>query len=192
MPHAKDVDWPAIRTAYEESDHTVEVIAAMHGVNRVTVQGRGRREGWKPRSAKARLSRSTDKRDPTDIGRLVEALHRTTARLVTGMEARLGTAEGIDEKDARALGALAAALGKVIALKPEARSGRDERDPDDGAGGAGGFDADAAFEALCQRVERTVAERATGGVERSDDGRTGGGGALLAALRQGGPDGAGG
>ena len=180
------VDWPAIRRAYEESDVPVDKVAAAHGLHRVTIYARAKAEGWKPRAAvEAQRLRRAREREPTDVARLVEALQRATARLVTSMEARLGTAEGLDEKDARTLGALATALAKVIALNPDPRSSRDGHAPD--GDHLAQFDAVAAFEALSRRVERHVAERAAGFLGSADPAGAAGDGPSLAAVREGGP-----
>ncbi|WP_181704326.1 hypothetical protein [Chthonobacter albigriseus] len=127
-------DWEAIRTAYEESDERVEDIARRHGLHRITIQGRAARMGWKPRNgelaARIRASNLED-RPPPDLAALVLSLQRTTARVVTAMEARLGRdGDGIEERDVRALGTLAGALSRIIDLDLPQRRPRDHDDPD--------------------------------------------------------------
>lgn len=191
-------DWPAIRLAYEETDETVETIAARHGLHRITIQGRAAREGWKPRNpelaGRVRVARPDD-RPPPDLRALVLSLQRTTARVVAAMETRFGRdGDGIDEKDVRALGTLAGALAKIIDLELPKRSPRDDTDPslaerDDRARRGG----DAFRNALADRLEALLGPAGEGGSDgRANADRSGGAADGLGHERPAGPASSGG
>lgn len=189
MAARETIDWDAIRFAYENTREEIGVIAARHGLTDRALRKRALDEQWD----KA-LPRETPGEDAAPrIPALVASLQRTTARLVAAMEARLGTAgEGIEEREVRALGALAATLAKVIALDPPQRSSRDgPSDPAPAAGTAAGEDA--AVDEIVALAERFVASRTDPGLRGEPDaGPDGLSRPLLAVPGAGGPDAAGG
>lgn len=166
-------DWAAIRVAYEETDEPIARIAGRYGLFPATIHRRVHADGWTPRSAPTAVAQRTARaktRPAPDLPALVASLQRTTARIVGIMEARLGAeGDGVDEKDVRALGALAATLAKVIALDPQRRSPRDD-DPDRPSADddRDPWDPDV-LDAFSRRLERRAADDppgAAGGPER--------------------------
>jgi hypothetical protein len=165
---ARRVDWAAVRLAYEETAETIASIARRFGTYPASINTRMHNEGWTPRNgdlAAAQQTRRVKERPAPDLGALVASLQRTTARIVTVMEARLGKAEeGIDERDVRALGALASTLAKVISLQPEPRTARDETNQADNRPADVDADDGRNIGRLVELAERFIAARASAGV----------------------------
>ncbi|GLS78827.1 hypothetical protein [Oharaeibacter diazotrophicus] len=182
----RPVDWAGARFAYEETREAATAIARRIGVSRQGLLKHAAAAGWKPRPVRGTAGETT----APDTRRLVASLQRTTARLVAAMETRVGTAgEGIDEREVRALGALAATLAKVIALEPD-RSPRDGR-TDDAPPEPG--DDERRLDALVALAERFVAARMAAGPDGAADAGHGAlAGATVAVPGAAGPTAAGG
>jgi hypothetical protein len=129
LPSPTDVDWQAVRLAYEASDLTVQEIRTRFRVAQAEIYRRIECEGWRPRQRqKARDRPGAGRRSARPAGReidraaLVDRLFQVVERQIGDIEARLARATDTDaapadDKDARALAALARTLELLIGLE---------------------------------------------------------------------------
>lgn len=102
MPQA-EIDWPAIRVAYEAKEKPVDAIAAEFSVQRSAIYNRARRDGWQARKPNKPASRQNL------IARLSAMLESQIAHLETTMTPG-------DDKEIALLGTMARTLEKLIEL----------------------------------------------------------------------------
>ncbi len=121
--------WGEIRSAYEGSTLAVAAIAEAYGVTAKRIWSRAARENWPRRRTGARATPRAPA-EPLDRRVLVARLFKAVERQIAEIERRFdGPAPpGLDEKDARTLGALARTLELLIGLEKQA--GRDESEPE--------------------------------------------------------------
>lgn len=163
--------WQAIRYAYENEATSVRQIAERFSVDVSTLRQRAKKEAWvrrnPPNPAIPASAKSPPPSPPTPLPipalddsspALVAALRRTVARLTLAMEARYAGPDigPVEEKDFKALGALAAMLARVIALD-NPRSARDEDADAAGPDSAVDFDDPRQRETFALRLERLAA-----------------------------------
>ncbi|MEJ1157989.1 hypothetical protein [Prosthecomicrobium sp. N25] len=130
LPSPTEVDWPAVRLAYEESALAVGEILQRFRIPAGELYRRAGAEGWRlrqPRTGKPRGGRRTaaakpGRARPIDRAALVDRLFQVVERQIGDIEARLARAPDAetapaDEKDARTLAALARTLELLIGLE---------------------------------------------------------------------------
>ena len=122
-----DPPWGEIRAAFEGSHLAVAAIARAYGLPVDRIRRRARRDGWRPRR-----ETTADAGEPLDRATLVARLFRAVERQIAEVERRFdGEAPpGLEEKDARTLGALARTLELLIGLERRAEPETAEPEPD--------------------------------------------------------------
>jgi transposase-like protein len=159
------IDWRAVREAYEgRGAGTVAAVAARFGMNRRTLSRRAKRERWTHRPPVRAEA------DPPDPAGLMRSLQRATGALVRAAETRAcGRGEAaVDEREVKALAALAAMLAKVFDHAAPGAGRTLGVPPDPGAAHAASEPADADLDfddprqcdALAALLERLVEGRA--------------------------------
>jgi hypothetical protein len=150
-------------TAGRWERETAPVVVAAGGPQPRDRQGRFVDSPPDPDEVRARRKGRRTKRPaepPPDSAALLESLRRTIARAVAEAEERWAGAGTVppDDKDLRALGAIATVLARVVALETPTRTdrdGRDDPDPDpDGDSAAIDFDDPRQREAFALRLEQ--------------------------------------
>ncbi|WP_237155534.1 helix-turn-helix domain-containing protein [Oryzibacter oryziterrae] len=135
----KVVPWDAVRIAYEQTQEPVVDIALRFGVTRQTVERHAATGGWTARrpvmASAARLTTLKERASEPDMAALSLSMKRILAVMVSRLEGRiLGAGDEVDERDVKALTALAAAHSKVTELDRNPRSARDKQPGNPAAG----------------------------------------------------------
>ncbi|MDR3496209.1 MAG: hypothetical protein P4L82_16545 [Ancalomicrobiaceae bacterium] len=125
-PARRTVPWSEIRSTYEESSLPVAVIAKAYGVRDRAIYERAAREGWAHRRGpQAEGDRPGPElaRPELDRSVLVSRLFRAVERQIDEIDRHLAQlqSEGVDERDARTLAALAKTLELLIGLERQTR-----------------------------------------------------------------------
>jgi hypothetical protein len=159
----EQIDWPAIRCAYEASDEPLAEIGLRFGVSRQRIQGAAKREGWRrplegiDGAALAVAEGAEGAARRRIVARLFKALDEKMrqiedriAKAVAGGEQQ-SAADA--ERDARALSALAGLYAKLVALDEAAKAQSTDKGtgPSKLSSGAAG-DADGLREDLARRL----------------------------------------
>ncbi|KKB10633.1 hypothetical protein VE25_16965 [Devosia geojensis] len=115
-------DWPLIRRDYEESDLTLDEIAARHGVKKGQISYRARVEDWKPRFLRE-LDSSMFAR------RLLAILGQQIVKIEKQMKSRIRNGQEVDGKDVALLNTMARTLDKLIELDARTKGNKAKKTP---------------------------------------------------------------
>ncbi|MDR3376650.1 MAG: hypothetical protein P4L98_23255 [Ancalomicrobiaceae bacterium] len=125
-PARRTLPWSEIRSTYEDSSLPVAVIAKAYGVRERAIYERAAQEGWAhrrgPQGESAGPAPEPD-RPELDRSVLVSRLFRAVERQIDEIDRRLTQlqSDGVDERDARTLAALAKTLELLIGLERQTR-----------------------------------------------------------------------
>ena len=106
MPIEKS-GWVLIRTAYEDTDETLDAMARRFGVARSSISQHVRDEGWVRRRNAATI----------DARALIQRMYRLIERVLVRMER---ASEPMSEKDASILTRMAATVDRLIEIQARA------------------------------------------------------------------------
>jgi hypothetical protein len=148
------IPWTEIRAAYEGSDVPLQLVATAYGIGVTDIYPRAEREGWMLRRERRIMERKARRTGaegapPADRSELIERLFAAAERQIDEIAARAAGRAGIpDDRDIRALGALARTIDLLIGLERDEAARRAAVDKHEGRG-----DIDQLRRDLARRIE---------------------------------------
>lgn len=148
------IPWTEIRAVYEGSDVPLQLVATAYGIGVTDIYPRAEREGWMLRRARRDMERKARRTGaegapPADRSELIERMFAAAERQIDEIEERaLRRAGTPDDRDIKALGALARTLDLLIGLERDEAARREATGKQEGRG-----DIDQLRRDLARRIE---------------------------------------